>query len=731
MGLLSEGSPLSWEETKALADHVREHGVNQFINLYHRLKDRQGDILKWGDEVEYIIVKFDDEQKVARVALRAQDLLAELNEKEQADPKGVKSLWRPEYGAYMIEGTPGKPFGGLMAHFNLVEANMRYRREEVTELLGSDECVMSITNFPRLGAPNFTYPLAQPRPEDPLSSARSLYFPDEAIFPGHPRFKTLTRNIRKRRGEKVSIKLKVFKDVKTKLPVEGAPPGEPDVVLLDAMGFGMGCCCLQLTFQACNITEARRLYDQLAPLCPIMLALTAASPIYRGYLTESDCRWNVISSSVDCRTEEERGLAPLKNQKFRIAKSRYDSIDSYLSPEGAKYNDVPLTYDDAVYQRLIDGGIDHLLAQHVAHLFIRDTVSLFSEKVNQNDNEDTDHFENIQSTNWQTMRFKPPPPNSSIGWRVEFRPCEAQISDFENAAIVCFVVLLTRVILSYQLNFLTPISKVDENMQTAQKRDACRKEKFWFRKSSKTTEQRAAKANARAQAQAQAQANGKATLNGGGSGVVENGNGNGLANGSGSENGDIDEPLTNGTGPKLNGHAATNGTSKTNGTTNGTNGTTNGLSNGADSDHTDTDDEENELFQLLSINEIFNGKPNVFPGLVPLIRSYLQSMEVDTDTHCTIEQYLRFIQKRAAGELITTATWMREQVLSHPDYKQDSVVSESINYDLLKRIQSIQEGKHVEPALLGQGYHSKTKTKEFIPPALQKQLAKNGCCEEK
>lgn len=58
-----------------------------------------------------------------------------------------------------------------------------------------------------------------------------------------------------------------------------------------------------------------------------------------------------------------------------------------------------------------------------------------------------------------------------------------------------------------------------------------------------------------------------------------------------------------------------------------------------------------------------------FPGLVPLIRSYLQSMEVDTDSHCTIEQYLRFIQKRASGELITTATWMREQVLNHPDYK--------------------------------------------------------------
>lgn len=482
MGLLSEGNPLSWEETKQLADHVRKHGIEQFINLYHRLKDREGDILKWGDEVEYIIVDFDEEQQKARVALRAQDLLTHLNEKEAADPEGVKSLWRPEYGAYMIEGTPGKPYGGLLAHFNLVEANMKYRREEVTALLKPNERVMSITNFPRLGSPLFTAPEYLPTPEKELSAARSLYFPDEAIYPGHPRFKTLTRNIRMRRGEKVQIKLKVFKDKNTVLPIEGAPEGQPDVVHLDAMGFGMGCCCLQLTFQACNIEEARTLYDQLTPLCPIMLALTAASPVYRGYLTESDCRWNVISASVDCRTDEERGLKPLKENKFRISKSRYDSIDSYLSEDGDKYNDVPLTYDEAVYDRLREGGIDHLLAQHIAHLFIRDTVSLFSEKVCQNDKEDTDHFENIQSTNWQTMRFKPPPPNSSIGWRVEFRPCEAQITDFENAAIVCFVVLLTRVILSYKLNFLIPISKVDENMQNAQKRDACRAKKFWFRK---------------------------------------------------------------------------------------------------------------------------------------------------------------------------------------------------------------------------------------------------------
>lgn len=36
-----------------------------------------------------------------------------------------------------------------------------------------------------------------------------------------------------------------------------------------------------------------------------------------------------------------------------------------------------------------------------------------------------------------------------------------QLTDFENAAYVVFVVLLTRVILSYKLDFLIPLSKVN------------------------------------------------------------------------------------------------------------------------------------------------------------------------------------------------------------------------------------------------------------------------------
>ena len=41
MGLLSEGEPLSWDETKKWADHVRQHGVLQFIELYKKLETRK------------------------------------------------------------------------------------------------------------------------------------------------------------------------------------------------------------------------------------------------------------------------------------------------------------------------------------------------------------------------------------------------------------------------------------------------------------------------------------------------------------------------------------------------------------------------------------------------------------------------------------------------------------------------------------------------------------------
>ncbi|KAL1447942.1 hypothetical protein WDU94_001919, partial [Cyamophila willieti] len=57
----------------------------------------------------------------------------------------------------------------------------------------------------RLGCPGFTFPPATPTPQS--GASQSLFLPEEIIFPGHPRFATLTRNIRLRRGEKVAINI--------------------------------------------------------------------------------------------------------------------------------------------------------------------------------------------------------------------------------------------------------------------------------------------------------------------------------------------------------------------------------------------------------------------------------------------------------------------------------------------------------------------------------------------
>lgn len=642
MGLLSEGSPLTWEETKKKADHVRKHGVRQFINQYNKLKDRKKDVLYWGDEVEYMLIRFDHENRLGQLFLNASKLLHILREPEFQSPGNTPTLWRPEYAGYMVEGTPGSPFGGLLAHLNLVEANMKLRREEIRKLLGPDEVPMSITSFPRTGCSNFIYPSHIPQPLSEESFSRSLFFPDAAIHSSHPRFSTLTRNIRERRKEKVAINIPIFKDKNTLSPFvedfseygddgEAKSAAKPDHIYMDAMGFGMGCCCLQLTFQACNIGEARLLYDHLAPLCPIMMALSAASPIYRGYLSDYDCRWSVIAQAVDDRTREERGMEPLKNDRFLINKSRYDSIDSYLSEMGRCYNDLDLVYDKEIFEDLKDAEIDDLLAKHIAHLFIRDPISLFSEKVHQDDSKDTDHFENIQSTNWQSLRFKPPPPNSNIGWRVEFRPMEVQLSDFENAAYVVFIVLVTRAILTFKLNFLIPISKVDENMVTAQKKDAVKEGKFYFRKDVIT-------ANSPPEA---AECPGCCEV------IKQR----------------IDEEYT-----------------------------------------------------MMSINEIINGKDD-FPGLIPLVNKYLEYSECDVDTRCTVLQYLQLISNRASGKLMTMAQWIRKFVLTHADYNHDSVVNESINYDLLVECEKIASGEKACPELF---FKYSTRTRDDIPAAVSK-----------
>lgn len=62
---------------------------------------------------------------------------------------------------------------------------------------------------------------------------------------------------------------------------------------------------------------------------------------------------------------------------------------------------------------------------------------------------------------------------------------------------------------------------------------------------------------------------------------------------------------------------------------------------------------------------------------------------MDILTRQTLDKYIDFISERAKGTSITTAMWMREFVRKHPQYKQDSIVNEQIQYDLIWKIQEM------------------------------------------
>lgn len=619
MGLLSLGTPLEWKDIKKYTEHVRTHGILQLLAVYDRHKDRKRDRLLWGDEIEYMVVEIDEENKSTRLTLRQDEILDALI---KADKEGALLAegvtYHQEFGRYMIEATPAEPYTGEFEDLLKVEDNMYVRRRIAKKHMKDDEHPLTITAYPLLGVGKFASPWIDP--DGPVS--RSLFLPDN-IINTHPRFPYLAANIRERRGEKVAINIPIFKDKQTPWPFHDPRiPWDRDLypedanardgsaqdnhIYMDAMGFGMGSCCVQLTFQATDIIEARQLYDQLTPITPLMLAISAAAPLFRGYVSDQDVRWNVISASVDDRTRVERGLDPVPenwaettttpyNTSPRLSKSRYDSVSCYIgngevfSKNEKLYNDLELTVNTKVQEMLKD-KMDAPLVKHFSYLFTRDPLVIFEELLDQDDSTSTDHFENIQSTNWQTMRFKPPP-NDHTGWRVEFRSMDVQITDFENAALSVFVVLLTRVILSYKLCFYIPISKVDENMKRAHSRDAISREKFWFRTN------------------------------------VEN--------------------------------------------------------------QTANSDPE---FKELTLNEIFNGCPD-FIGLIPLMKRYLVSMNVDMATLCALDDYLDIISKRASGELWTAAKWIRQFVTEHPDYKHDSVVPPTVNFELTETLKKLTEGE--------------------------------------
>lgn len=191
-----------------------------------------------------------------------------------------------------------------------------------------------------------------------------------------------------------------------------------------------------------------------------------------------------------------------------------------------------------------------------------------------------------------------------------------------NAAFTTFIMLLARAIKHFSLNLCLPMSFVEENMKRAQSVDACRKQRFYWRKN-----------------------------------IFPQGF-------------SLSDDLPN---------------------------------SGCDRRYEMNDDEAS--VEQLTIREIFEGCGD-FCGLIPVVHKYLRVAvahdcadnhrgQMDVANGCLVDQtasetsvfnvlcsQVDFIAKRVSGQLPTFAQSLRRFIHLHPEYKQDSLISDSIAYDI-------------------------------------------------
>ncbi len=207
---------------------------------------------------------------------------------------------------------------------------------------------------------------------------------------------------------------------------------------------------------------------------------------------------------------------------------------------------------------------------------------------------------------------------------------DIQLSDFENAALIVLLGLINNVINHFDLDLLMPISKIDENMQRAHYVDAASTQKFWFKINILPT--------------------GKCYRYN----ILEQ----------------SDYLFSNKFGQKM-----------------------------AQGDKCPTDqcqggeciyDEKNHfIVDELYLWEILEGKPEIkFKGIYPLIEEFMADRKYAKDVVEQVRTFLRFLLLRAKGEIKTCARIIRDFVLSHPEYKNDSNVSNRIAFDLVNSIES-------------------------------------------
>lgn len=489
MGFLKDlGKIIEYKDAEEARKQVRDKAIEYILSwdLNYPCNEQTKYITKFGYEVEAHKIYKDDKNK--SVLLDTSGIMNVFNHSKNEDES--EFVYQPEFAKFMIEVIPNKPF--LVSNLHLIEENMLNMRKDFDRYVGKDKYLF-LSGFPLLGSDKKYYYLEnleneiftnnEYREEEENHRNISKYNEitkskciNDVIINNHPRFISFSRHSRERTGNNPTILVPVFKDKNTLLKNEF----NENYIYGDAFGLGMGHGCLQVTAGMENLNCALYVYDQIINILPLITALSASTPFFKGYLTDYDNRFNIISQACDDRTNDEKD----SKSDNHVFCSRYSFIYSYLSDNAyvqPHHDDLPkMNINKEYYDKLLNKGISHKLAYFLCCLLVRDPMIIFEKQLEIENSKDSINFLNFLTSNWNALRFKP---TSNLDndhlYKIEVRPSDLQLTPFENASIVTFIILIIDLIKSHDINFIIPLSLSWKNFDESVKRDAINLKYFW------------------------------------------------------------------------------------------------------------------------------------------------------------------------------------------------------------------------------------------------------------
>ena len=201
MGYLTvNGYLLTYSEYKECIQKYKENGLVQFKSIYDAHKGRyiEQEDLHWGEEIEYVVFFYSPEEKFKLYS----DAFAHI-EQFNSEHRGELIHLNPEFGNWMVEAVPSKPYGSPLKPSELLSAFelLRQRRQLISDYFTLSGAALASLSSPLILGTKDHILIKDERVQKLIDEAkgdlqlvnqasRSQFILDEYANP-HPRFKGL------------------------------------------------------------------------------------------------------------------------------------------------------------------------------------------------------------------------------------------------------------------------------------------------------------------------------------------------------------------------------------------------------------------------------------------------------------------------------------------------------------------------------------------------------------